>query len=125
MTEARLSQAFTQEVDALQILHRLFRALGQEGVHIPVRFPRDNVLPFILGQAFYLQLTSFIYLIFACYVSDFIARNGLTASGALRGRGRRRGAQRLLCARFQVPARPQLQSTRLGRPREETHKCCS
>ena len=74
---------FTQEVDVFQILHHLFRALGQEGIHIPIYFLRDNVLPFILCQAFYLQLTSFIYLIFTCYVSDLIVRNGISTLGVL------------------------------------------
>lgn len=74
---------FTREVDAFQILHHLFRALGQEGIHIPIYFLRDNVLPFILCQAFYLQLTSFIYLIFTCYVSDLIVRNGISTLGVL------------------------------------------
>lgn len=74
---------FTWEVDAFQILHHLFRAQGQEGIHIPIYFLRDNVLPFILCQAFYLQLTSFIYLIFTCYVSDLIVRNGISTLGVL------------------------------------------
>lgn len=49
--------------------------------HIPIYFLRDNVLPFILCQAFYLQLTNFIYLIFTCYVSDLIVHNGLSTLG--------------------------------------------
>lgn len=100
---------FTQEMDAVQILHRLFRALGQEGIHIPIYFLRDNILPFILCQALYLQLTSFIYLIFTCYVSDLIVRNGTCTLGVLWIWSSQRGeTEQLLCVLiyFQLPARP-------------------
>lgn len=88
---------FTREADAFQILHGLFRAPGQEGIHLPIYFLRGNVLPFILCQAFYLQLTSFIYLIFTCYVSDLIVRNGISTLGALWIRSSLRGKWSSCC----------------------------
>lgn len=87
----------TPELDAFQILHNLWRALGQEGIHIPIYFLRDNVLPFILCQAFYLQLASFIYLIFTCYVSDLIVRNGISTLGVLWIWSSRRGKWSSCC----------------------------
>lgn len=92
-----LPHAFHPELDAFQILYNLWRALGQEGIHIPIYFLRDNVLPFILCQAFYLQLASFIYLIFTCYVSDLIVRNGISTLGVLWIWSSRRGRWSSCC----------------------------
>lgn len=118
----------SHEVVAFQILHRLFRALGQEDIHILVHFLRDNVLPFILWQAFYLQLTSFIYLIFTCYVSDLIVRNGISTLGVLWIWSSWRGEmEQLLCTltSFQLPDRLWLQSSKMARLGEQLYKCCS
>lgn len=119
---------FTREADAFQILHRLFRAPGQEGMHIPIHFLGDNVLPFILCQAFYLQLTSFIYLIFTCYVSDLIVRNGVSALGVSWIWSSQRGEmEQSLHALIYLPlpARAWLQSSRMGRRGEQMYKRCS
>jgi len=87
----------TREADAFRILHHLFMALGQEGIHIPIYFLRDNILPSVLCQAFYLQLNSFIYLIFTCYVSDLIVRNAISALGVSRIRSSREGKWSSCC----------------------------
>lgn len=96
--------------------------------HIPIYFLKDNILPFILCQAFYLQLTNSINLIFTCYVSDLIVHNGISTLGVLWIWSRQRGEMEQslhALTHFQLPARPWLQSSRMGRLGEQMYKCYS